>query len=391
MLMLDENDFTTEQAKVLFRKMKAKYDANEFLDFDTIYHLTNDNEGIAFLLAIKEQHKGTTPLEQRMALLREQSAMRYATNQIEVVADELKKGEISKPKKFAERLSSLAKAVIVRTPETNNKSLSQLITDALNDAMRNNTDVVKCGIAPLDSITNGLRKGDYVVIAARTGVGKSALCLDFHIGCGLADKWSMYCSTEMTKNEVILRAVSKASGVSLSTIRSTPDQINNDQMRDIIQAKNKLEHAKLLFYDDLRTVNAIEAEYFRNKQRGINPRLIVIDYIQQLQSDVRKQSRQEELSNISNRLMKLAVEEQITIVVCAQLNRTSDMYSEPELSQIKDCGSIEQDATIVIGINKEKGDETKTITHCHVMKHRNGVPGSCILKFYGSNMRFFKA
>ena len=390
MLMLDEHDFTTLQAKHLFSTLKTAYDNKEYMDFDTVYHKATETQDILFLNDVKEQYRGTTPLEQRIALLREQSAIRYAVHQIGEVAKHIKSGELDKPKAIAERLSSISKAVIVRTPETNNKSLSQLITDALNDAMKNNTDVVNSGIEPLDKITNGIRKGDYVVIAARTGVGKSALCLDFHLNTGLEKKWSMYCSTEMTRNEVILRSVAKASGVQLSVIRSTPDKINNQQMTDIIRAKNILEKSKLLFYDDLRTVNAIEAEYFRNKQRGINIRLIVVDYIQQLQSDVRKSSRQEELSAISLRLMKLAVEEQITVIVCAQLNRTSDMYSEPELSQIKDCGSIEQDATIVIGINKDKSDLSKTITHCHVMKHRNGVPDSCTLKFYGGTMRFFK-
>lgn len=391
MLMLDEHDFTTAHAKQLYSTLKTAYDNKEYMDFDTVYHKATDIQEILFLNDVKEQYRGSTPLEQRMSLLREQSAIRYAQNQLSTLTKDIKSGEIDKPKTIAERLSSIAKAVIVRTPETNNKSLSQLITDALNDAMRNNTDVVNSGIEPLDKITNGIRKGDYVVIAARTGVGKSALCLDFHLNTGLEKKWSMYCSTEMTRNEVILRSVAKASGVQLSVIRSTPDKINDQQMTDIIRAKNILEKSKLLFYDDLRTVSAIEAEYFRNKQRGINIRLIVVDYIQQLQSDVRKSSRQEELSAISLRLMKLAVEEQITVVVCAQLNRTSDMYSEPELSQIKDCGSIEQDATIVIGINKDKSDLSKVITHCHVMKHRNGVPDSCTLKFYGSNMRFFKA
>ena len=391
MLMLDEHDFTTAHAKHLYSTLKTAYDAKEYMDFDTVYHKATDTQEILFLNDVKEQHKGSTPLEQRMSLLREQSAIRYANHQLSTIIKDIKSGELDKPKSIAERLSSVAKAVIVRTPETNNKSLSQLITDALNDAMRNNSDVVNSGIEPLDKITNGIRKGDYVVIAARTGVGKSALCLDFHLNTGLEKKWSMYCSTEMTRNEVILRSVAKASGVQLSVIRSTPDKINDQQMSDIIRAKNILEKSKLLFYDDLRTVSAIEAEYFRNKQRGINIRLIVVDYIQQLQSDVRKSSRQEELSAISLRLMKLAVEEQITVVVCAQLNRTSDMYSEPELSQIKDCGSIEQDATIVIGLSKERNDETKRITNCWVMKHRNGVPSECVLKFYGQNMRFFKA
>lgn len=389
-LTLDEYDFVNSDSKEVFKAIKDKYEAKEDLDYDKLFMLS-ETKLLKYLIDMKDDYKDHTPLEQRLTLLRKQSAIRYAKTQVADMDAKLKGGKIEEPKEIAELLSSLSKSVIVRTPETNNKSLSQLITDALNDAMKNNKDMVLCGLEPLDNITRGLRKGDYVTIAARTGVGKSALCLDFHLNCGMAGKWSMYCSTEMTKNEVILRSVSKISGVQLNVLRSEPQYISNQDMKDIVLAKNKLEKAKLLFYDDLRTVSAIENEYHRNKQRGNPIRLIVIDYIQQMQSDSRKSSRNEELSEISNRLMKLAVEEQITVVICAQLNRTSDMYSEPELSQIKDCGSIEQDSTIVIGINKEKNDVTKRITHVHVLKHRNGVPDSCKLIFYGSSMRWYPA
>jgi replicative DNA helicase len=198
----------------------------------------------------------------------------------------------------------------------------------------------------------------------------------------------MFVSTEMPSEQVMLRAVSKVSGVPISSIKMERGyEITPDQSRMVTDAIALLDKSKLLFFDQIRSIGQIEAEVMKQKHLGNPVRLLVVDYIQQLRADKSKSSRQEEISDISNRLMSLAIRERMTVIVCAQFNRTSDPYGKPELSQIKDCGSIEQDSSRVIALTKDRTDPK--LTYFHILKNRGGEQGETKLTFYGSNMRFY--
>ncbi len=325
-------------------------------------------------------------LGRKIVLVRTEALKRYSIESLKTCGSDIVNGRLPTGVDIAGRFADLSRSVIARTPDGSERDIRQLVNDALSSARRQRGDLVHSGIDTVDELLRGLERGELVTIAARTGVGKSAAALHYHVRTGMSGQWSMYVSTEMSSEAVMLRTIAKLSGVPQSVIKGEVEP-DNAQTERMVSAVSMIHSSKMLFYDNLRTVAAIEGEYLKQKHLGNSVRLVVVDYIQQLEPERRSSSRQEELSIISRRLLDLAIRENVTVICCAQLNRTSDQYGTPEVSQIKDCGSIEQDSSRIVTLSRDKNDPT--MTHLHLLKNRNGELGKVDLDFFGSTMRFY--
>ena len=252
---------------------------------------------------------------------------------------------------------------------------------------------VPTGFIDLDHLTNGLHPGQMVIVAARPGMGKSTLGLDFaraaSIKHGLC---SVFFSLEMTKSEIVMRLMSAEASVPLNHIRKG-DLKDEDWAR--IASKTAQVSQAPLFIDDSPnlTMMEIRAKARRLKQR-YDLKLIIIDYMQLMSSGKKVESRQLEVSEFSRQIKLLAKELEVPVVALSQLNRGPETRQDkkPLLSDLRESGSLEQDADVVILLHREDAYD-KTSSRAGeadfiVAKHRNGATDVIPVAFQGAMSRF---
>ena len=258
--------------------------------------------------------------------------------------------------------------------------IAQLLPDALDEIEKISKGVVgegvKTGFKDLDSLTNGLHPGNMVVLAARPAVGKSTLGLDIARNAAIRDSaTSAIFSLEMSRSEITMRMLSAEARIPLTSIRS--GSLTDEEWARLARRMGEISQAPL-FIDDSPNLSIMEirAKARRLKQRH-NLKLIVIDYLQLMTSGRKVENRQQEVSEFSRQLKLLAKELDIPVVAISQLNRSPEQRSDkkPMLSDLRESGSIEQDADVVILLHREdmydinsRSGEADLI----VAKHRNG-------------------
>ena len=258
--------------------------------------------------------------------------------------------------------------------------LSELLPAALDEIEAISSGVadegVKSGFRDLDALTNGFHPGNMIVLAARPAVGKSTLGLDIarHASIHNGDT-SVIFSLEMSRSEITMRMLSAEAKVGLNNIRS--GSLSDDEWGRLAKRMGEISQAPL-FIDDSPNLSLMEirSKARRLKQRH-NLKLIVIDYLQLMTSGKRVESRQQEVSEFSRNLKLLAKELNVPIIAISQLNRSPEQRADkkPMLSDLRESGSIEQDADMVILLhrddlydNQNRSGEADLI----VAKHRNG-------------------
>jgi len=258
--------------------------------------------------------------------------------------------------------------------------LSQLLPAALDEIEKIAAGVigqgVKTGFKDLDALTNGFHPGNMIVLAARPAVGKSTLGLDIARYASIhKGETSVIFSLEMSRSEITMRMLSAEARVPLNNIRS--GNLTEEEWSRMARRMGEISQAPM-FIDDSPNLSLMEirAKSRRLKQRH-NLKLIVIDYLQLMTSGKRVENRQQEVAEFSRQLKILAKELNVPVVAISQLNRSPEQRSDkkPMLSDLRESGSIEQDADVVILLHREdlydsqnRSGEADLI----VAKHRNG-------------------
>ncbi|MFL6107205.1 MAG: replicative DNA helicase [Marmoricola sp.] len=252
---------------------------------------------------------------------------------------------------------------------------------------------VPTGLADLDELTNGLQAGQMIIVAGRPGSGKSTLGLDFCRAASIANGMtSVIFSLEMGRSEIAMRMLSAEARVPLGHIRN--GGMNDDDWGKLARKMAEVSSAPL-FIDDSpnMTMMEIRAKARRLKQRH-DLKLIVIDYIQLMSSGKKVESRQVEVSEFSRHIKLLAKELEIPIVALAQLNRGSEQRADkkPMVADLRESGSLEQDADIVMLVHREDMYEKESPrageADIIVGKHRNGPIRDVTVLFQGHYSRF---
>lgn len=252
---------------------------------------------------------------------------------------------------------------------------------------------VPTGFADLDALTNGLHPGQLIVVAARPGLGKSTVALDFaraaSIKHGLT---SVIFSLEMTRNEITMRLLSAEARVGLHHMRT--GSLGDDDWTKLARKMSEVASAPL-FIDDSpnMTMMEIRAKCRRLKQRH-DLKLVVVDYLQLMSSGKRVESRQQEVAEFSRALKLLAKELELPVVALSQLNRGPEQRTDkkPMLSDLRESGSIEQDSDLVMLLHREDAYERESPRAGEadfiIAKHRNGPTAVVTVAFQGHYSRF---
>lgn len=247
------------------------------------------------------------------------------------------------------------------------------------------------GFSNLDFVTNGLQRSDLIILAARPGVGKTAFALNVATNIAKRDpnKNILVFSLEMSKDQLVRRMLCSLTGIDNGQISKS-----NLEMQEFVKLNNARQvlWKSNIYVDEttLQTPGDILAKCRRfmiEKKGQID--LIIIDYMQ-LMTYPGKESRQQEVAEISRNMKLLAKEIDAPVIVLSQLSRGAEMNNEkPQLQHLRDSGSIEQDADIVSFLYKEKGqDPEDTLVEMIIAKFRNGQTGSLAFEWHGKNFKF---
>ena len=249
---------------------------------------------------------------------------------------------------------------------------------------------VPCGFPDLDNLLAGFQKSDLVIIASRPSIGKTSLALDLARQMAVQQKVPIgVFSLEMSSDQLIDRMLAAQSGVDLWRLRTgrLKSEGEDDDFQKIGEAMGILSEAPI-FIDDAGSSNVMEMRTMaRRLQAEHNVGVIIIDYLQLMEGRSGGDNRVNEISEISRALKQLARELNIPIIALSQLSRAVESRSPqiPKLSDLRESGSIEQDADIVIFLyreDREKPDTpNKNIIELHIAKHRNGPVGRVSLYF----------
>ncbi|MBQ3409830.1 replicative DNA helicase [Candidatus Saccharibacteria bacterium] len=280
--------------------------------------------------------------------------------------------------------------------------LSELIIDAMDriEELNKNKGALrglKTGFRDLDKKTAGLQKGDLIIVGARPAMGKTTFAQNLaYNSATINGKGVLFFSMEMAKNEIVDRMVSDVSGVDNWKIRT--GNISDEEFSKISDAFEEMSEIPL-YIDDTSSMTILE---LRNKARRAahdhDIGLIIVDYLQLLQgSDRYAGNRVQEVTEISRGLKTLARELEVPVVALAQLSRSVTGRDDPRpvLSDLRESGSIEQDADLVMMLhridyyhqNEEDYEETH-ITELLIQKHRHGAIGKIELYFHPELLRF---
>lgn len=236
---------------------------------------------------------------------------------------------------------------------------------------------VPTGFIDLDKITNGLHAGQMIIVAARPGVGKSTLAMDFMRSCSIDNgKTSVIFSLEMSASEIVMRLLSAEAEIQLTDMRA--GKMDERAWEKLTDKLNTVQNAPI-FIDDSPNLTMMEIRSKARKlkqQHGLD--LLVLDYLQLMSSGKRVESRQQEVSEFSRQLKLLAKELEVPVVAISQLNRGPEARTDkrPQLADLRESGSLEQDADMVMLLyrpdSQDRDDSRAGEADIILAKHRGG-------------------
>ena len=261
---------------------------------------------------------------------------------------------------------------------------------------------IMTGIKQLDKMTGGLSGSKLMIIGARPSVGKSIFAMTICMNAAKQGKRVLYISLEMEAEELLEREFAAASLVPLTEI--TGDEISNDAWIKMAESMPELASKPIFYCTDIHFVEEVRKAAFQLYENG-GLDLICVDYIQLLKTAQKRNSRQEEVADISRGLKWLAQELKIPVIALSQLNRASQKEKRPPtMAEARESGAIEQDANIFLllhdpdtdelksddlrRLSKNLGDRGMKLIYVNVDKNRQGKKGVFYIAFDGDHMRF---
>ena len=355
--------------------------------------------GIEFIYSLTEFANTTAYVEAYAKTIKEKATLRDLAR----AGEEITRSAYEDREPFKDILDNAEKKIFAITSDGETSTFEHVRPivmrsfDRIRRAMENPKGFtgIETSFSDLDRLTSGFQKSDLILLAARPSMGKTALALNIAMNAALKDNVVAIFSLEMSKEQLGHRLLSSYSGInshSLSTGRVSATEFN-----DLIDAMEHITGAKL-FIDDTAGISVMD---LRSKARQIKNEhgldFIVIDYLQLMQGGVHKNSdynRQQEISEISRNLKALARELKVPILALSQLSRSVELRADkrPMLSDLRESGSLEQDADLVMFLYREeyydRETENANTAELVVAKNRNGPTTIVNLQFEKECMRF---
>ncbi|MGN0493555.1 MAG: replicative DNA helicase [Acutalibacteraceae bacterium] len=256
---------------------------------------------------------------------------------------------------------------------------------------------IPCGIGELDKMITGLNKSDLIILGARPGMGKTSFALNIVRNVAMnTGRTVCFFSLEMTRDQLAQRMLSSEAGIKSEKLRT--GELDDDEWTRLAQAGDALSKANI-YFDETSSITVPEMKAKLRRMKQVD--LVVIDYLGLMKSARPTENRVQEVSEITRNLKIMAKDLKVPVIACAQLSRGTEAKGKshrPALSDLRESGSIEQDADIVLFLYREayydgeksddedRSDETRA--ECIVAKNRHGEIGTVDLHWDGQFTRF---
>ena len=403
--ILQPEDFYREAHKLVHRSAMSLFERGEAIDFITVIDMLRREEsleragGISYITSLANGVPTAANIVFHAKIVREKSllrrlihaatdiaAMGYAeTEEVERVLDHAEQKILEVATRKISQDFAPIKEIIFRTLDR---------IDEMHNAKGGITGL-STGFTNLDKLTGGFQRSDLILIAARPSMGKTAFALNIAQHMVTRDKKSVAIfSLEMPREQLAMRMICAEGLIDSQHFRT--GAMSNDEWRNLIDASDRLSSSPM-FIDDTASVNAVE---LRNKARRISKEhgldCIIIDYLQLMDGGAhsRIDNRQQQISDISRSLKALARELKVPVIALSQLSRGPESRNSrrPMLSDLRESGSLEQDADMVAFLYREDyyNPETdkKNLTELIIAKNRNGPTETVELFFHKNFTRF---
>ena len=401
--LLDIEDFYRKNHRTIFKAMLNLSTSKKAIDIITLTnyltHISKLEEvgGIVFVTALANKVPSTANLKHYINIVKEKSMLRNIINIAEHMESMSYDNEqLDTPEmildKTEQMISRLTKKMIVTKVDNIQGQTLKAYMDIEN--IINHKDELlglETGLYDLDNFLQGLKNSDFMILAARPSMGKTAFALNIASHLSIKkDTPVVFFSLEMSSNQLIHRIFSSYGLIPLFNLKS--GNLDDAHTQKLIKVSNKLSQSKLLINDEISNLMSLRS-IARKLKRENDIKLIIIDYLQLLEG-TRRENRNLEISEISRSLKILAKELDIPIIALSQLSRSveSRQVKKPMLSDLRESGSLEQDADIVMFLYREDyynpETENKNITDVIIAKNRNGPTGTIPVYFHKEYVRF---
>jgi replicative DNA helicase len=405
--MLQGDDFYQKKHQLIYETMLALYEKNDPIDIISVTEILKKKKrlkeagGSSYLTEIINDVPVASNILYYAKIVQQKSTLRKLIYAAQEIAEMSYEGE-----EDIEKLLDEAEQKMFSVSQSSLKQdfmpIKDILVDAFNriDELHKNQDSLRgisTGFNSLDNILAGFQKSDLIILAARPSLGKTTLSLDIMRNVAIKEKKpvAMF-SLEMSKDQLIDRMLSSEAEVDLWKLRTgkLSDRGEYSDFQRLGDAMGYLSESPIYIDDsgvsNIMQIRAMARRLHMEKQLG----LIIIDYLQLMEGRGMTDSRVQEISEISRALKQLARELNVPVLALSQLSRAVESRSPqiPKLSDLRESGSIEQDADVVMFIyreDREKPDtQNKNIAEIHIAKHRNGPVGRAMLYFNENSVKF---
>lgn len=410
--VLSADDFYREAHRVIFSAMLELYNKNEAVDMVTVTEiLKRDNKledigGIAYITSLANVVLTAANVKYHAEIVAEKSVLRQLVRVSTEIAAMGYEGN-----EDVGTLLDTAESRILEISNRKKKNDFTAINDILMDSVQSIESLLQnkggltglpAGFADLDKLTSGLHPSDFIILAARPSMGKTALALNIvqnvalraHKVIGGEPRSVAFFSLEMSKEQLVNRMLCAEAGIDSQRLRV--GEMRDEDWTHLWDACDTMSRAKI-YIDDTAGITAMD---MRSRARRLKAEhgldLIVVDYLQLMQGSGKRNNsgdRQQEVSEISRSLKALARELDVPVLALSQLSRSveSRQVKRPMLSDLRESGSLEQDADIVAFLYREDyyNPETENKhTELIIAKHRNGPVDTVNLFFQKQFTKF---
>ncbi len=397
-------DFYEKRHAIIYSGMMRLYEKHKPVDLLTLTdELKRKNEvelvgGSAYLTELTN-YVPTAAHAEAYAELVAQKAVRRRLIKASGEISELGYNEDTTTQELLEKAEAELFSVSDQSLKQDLVSIESILTesfDRMEELHRNKGTLrgVRTGYRDLDNMTAGLQRSDLIILAARPAMGKTTLVTNLAYNVAtIAKQPVLFFSLEMSKEQLVDRMLADASGVDAWNIRT--GNLSDDDFSKLSEAMGEMAEAPI-YIDDTPGMTVLEIRTKARRAMHEHPLgLIIIDYLQLMQGSGRDNgNRVQEVSEISRGLKLVARELNVPVIALSQLSRSVESRSPqiPQLADLRESGSIEQDADIVMFIYREAyynpETERENLTDLIIAKHRNGPTGKIELYFHPERLRF---
>ena len=399
--LLDPKSFYSTNNSIVFENMVQLFDDNKKIDYISLSEQLKRNKqlktigGSYFVTGLSNNAPSAHNVEYYAQIVKEKEILRRIIS----VAIDIST-EAYESQEDATNILDKAEQILFNVSQDVQKGRFKDIEPILHEVLdiwgnrkSGSLTGVPSGFYDLDNLLSGFQNSDFIVLAGRPSMGKTALALNFARNCSVEGKFKVgFFSLEMSSQQLVERLITSESKIDSHLVRT--GKLPKHEWKKLSESANILSESSI-YIDDSADLNIME---LRAKARQLKAEkdvdIIFIDYIQLLHAPNMSESRQQEISYISRSLKALAKELNLPVVAMSQLSRAVESRTDhrPIMSDLRESGAIEQDADIVLFIYRKfvysKNEEDEGLGEIIVSKHRNGPTGLVKVSFMDKYARF---